>query len=90
MDIKECKDCKFFLQHYILSSRGLTRVFFGHCTFSRAKGKRPDAKCCEHYVEGIPDTDRFASKEYLTKELLKRLLTMELLPAIENDETSAV
>ena len=90
MDKKVCKDCKYFLQHYILSKRGLTRVFFGHCTFSRVKGKRPDSKCCEHYIEGIADTENFASKEYLTKELIKRLLTMELLPPIEDDKSTAV
>ena len=90
MDVKECKDCKYFLQHYILSERGLTRVFCGHCTFSGAKSKRSYAKCCEHYVEGVPDTERFASKEYLTKALLEYVLSMELLPPIEQYKSTAV
>lgn len=90
MSTKECRDCKYFLQHYILGKNGLVRVFYGHCTFSRVKARRPYARCCENYVEGSPATENFASKEYLTKKLLNHLLNMELLPPVQDDETTAV
>ena len=83
MEEKFCKDCKFYLQHYTLSENRLIQVYCGHCTYKTAKTKRPDRKACEHFQQGVKDTEQFASKEYLSKKLLDKVLSMELLPKIE-------
>ena len=86
MQENQCKDCENYLQHYALNKRKLYRVYCGHCTCFPAKRKRPDAAACELFHPGTPDTDAFASKEYLSKELLQYLLQLELLPPIHNQE----
>lgn len=48
-----------------------------------APTKRPDRKACEHFEQGEKDIEQFASKEYLSKKLLDKVLSMELLPEIE-------
>ena len=83
MEEKQCKNCQFYLQHYALDKRKIFRVHCGHCTFTRPRRKRPDAKACENYAPGTVPEDAFASKEYLSKELLHYLLSLELLPGIE-------
>ena len=82
MDEKTCRNCHYFRQHYTLDKRKIFRVYCGHCTFARAKRKRPDAKACENFIAGSPQEDGFATKEYLSKELLEYLLHLELLPEI--------
>ena len=79
-----CKECQYFLQHYTLDTRKIFRVYCGHCTFRAAKRKHPDAKACENFVPGSSQEGAFASKEYLSKELLQYLLKLDLLPEIEN------
>lgn len=82
MSDPHCADCRYYLRHFTLDKHKIFRVYCGHCTFSRAKHKRPDAKACDHYVPGPPQEDAFVSKEYLSKELLQYLLSLELLPKI--------
>ena len=77
-----CKNCQFFRQHYILDGKKLFRVYCGHCTFQKPKRKLPDSKICDQFIPGADDTEAFASKEYITKELLQYLLKLELLPEI--------
>ena len=84
MEEKQCKNCRYYLQHYTLNRRRIFRVYCGHCTISRAKRKLPDAKACEKYISGSPQENAFVSKEYLSKELLGYMLSLELLPEIEN------
>lgn len=86
MDTFFCKDCTYFHQHYALDRRKLFRVYCGHCGFERAKKKRPDTKACEHFVLAPPDEAAFATKEYLSKELVRYMLCLELLPEIKNME----
>ena len=81
---KQCNSCKFYLYHYTFNQRRIFRVYCGHCTFSKARHKRPDAKACDHYIPGQPREDAFVSKEYLSKELLQYMLRLEMLPEIEN------
>lgn len=50
----------------------------------RAKQKLPDAKACENFIPGSAQENAFASKEYLSKELLQYMLSLELLPEIED------
>ena len=86
MDEKRCKNCQYYLQHFAFSKRRIFRVYCGHCTFTRPKRRRPDAKACDHYVPGATSEDAFASKEYLSKELLRYVLSLDLLPEIEEGE----
>ena len=83
MDEKQCENCQYYIQHYALNKHRFFRVHCGHCTFTHPKRKRPDTKACENYAPGIPPEDAFASKEYLSKELLQYVLGLDLLPEIE-------
>lgn len=82
MDQRKCKNCAYFLQHYILNDTGLLAVQCGHCTHIRAKTKRPDSNACADFTAGTPDTHRFATRKYLTEKLLQYTLELELLPEI--------
>ena len=81
-----CSDCHYYFQHYALNSKRIFRVYCGHCTFSKARRKQPDSVACENFMPGPPPEDAFATKEYLSKELLQYLLSLELLPKIEDGE----
>ena len=78
-----CKNCRYYLRHYTLDNRRIFRVYCGHCTFSRAKRRQPDTKACENFVPGAAKENAFATKEYLSKELLQYVLSLDLLPEIE-------
>jgi len=79
---RQCKECQYYLQHYTLDKRKIFRVYCGHCTFGRPKRKLPNASTCENFVYGAAPEDAFVSKEYLSKELVEYLLSLELLPEI--------
>ena len=66
----------------ILGRDKLFEVCCGHCISSRTKRKQPEAKACGNYLTKQPMEDTFASKEYLSKALLQKVLDMELLPRI--------
>lgn len=85
MEEKQCKSCEYYIQHLALGRRKLYCVNCGHCTFAKAKGKKPDTKACEHYIQGASPVDAFATKEYLSKELLQYVLNLDLLPEIEDE-----
>ena len=81
---RQCKECQHYLRHYTFDKRKIFCVYCGHCTFDRPRRKLPDAKACENFIQGtIPEED-FVSKEYLSKELLRYMLGLELLPEIED------
>lgn len=80
-----CKNCKHFRQHYGLDERRLFRVYCGHCVLSRMKKKRPDTPGCEHFEQGSEPSDAFVTKAYLSRELLRYVLNMELLPEIGDE-----
>ena len=80
----KCQDCQYFLQHYILGKRKFYRIHAGHCTLSSRRKIHPTKPACSDFAPGTPDTDRFVNKEYLSKELLRYALDMELLPEIED------
>ena len=84
MDERLCKNCQHYIQHLALNKNRLIRVYCGHCTFGKARRKQPDAKACENYIPGISPESAFASKEYLSKELLQYVLNLDLLPEIAN------
>ena len=82
MNENYCKDCHYYLQHYTFDKRKIFRVHCGHCTFAGAKRRKPDSKACENFIPGAAQEDAFASKEYLSKELLRYALSLDLLPEI--------
>lgn len=82
-----CKNCAHFHQHYALDERKIFRIFCGHCTLTHPKRKKPDAPACDSFTPGLPDEDAFATKEYLSKELLQYLMHLDLLPKIEDAES---
>lgn len=86
-DSKACKGCNHFLRHYVLSGSRLFQTNCGHCTFQRAKHKRPDARTCENFTPTDPEVETFVTKEYLSKALLNKVLAMELVPEIVHRES---
>ena len=86
MEQKLCKNCEHYRQHYILRSRKIYRVYCGHCVMYPTKRRKPDTKGCESFVFTQPDEFAFASKEYLSKELLQYVLKLEILPKIEDEK----
>ena len=84
MEKKKCKNCAHFRQHYALDGRRLYSVYCGHCMHRMVRPKKPDATACEHFAFAPPDTDAFATKEYLSKALVQYVRDLELLPHIED------
>ena len=78
-----CRNCAFYLQHFTMDQGRIFRVYCGHCTQRRYKRRLPDAKICDQFRPGSAPEDAFASKEYLSKALLQYVLSLELLPEIE-------
>lgn len=78
-----CKSCRHFTQHYALCNGRLIQVYCGHCIYAAPKAKRPDRRACEHFEQGIKDTESFVNKEYLSKKLLEKVMSMELLPEVK-------
>lgn len=86
MDKNFCKTCAYYRQHYTFDQRKIFRVYCGHCTYQKAKTKRPDSKACENYLLSESAENPFVTKEYLSKALLEYILGLELLPEIFNIE----
>lgn len=86
MSENTCKSCACFRQHYAFDKRQIFRIYCGHCTFPRVRRKFPDSNACENFILADPDDCAFATKEYLSKELLQYLLSLELLPEIRDIE----
>ena len=80
---KKCKYCSHYIQHYSLSEGRLISVYCGHCTLGRVKRKMPDSNVCTEFQPKTEDSNTFVTKEYLHKKLLDKVLSMELLPPIE-------
>lgn len=83
MNEEKCKDCQHFKQHYGFDKRRLFQVNCGHCILFGVKRKLPGSKACENFTPGPADAEAFATKEYLSKELLQYVLSLPLLPEIE-------
>lgn len=86
MNGHSCRNCAHYQRHYSLDEKKIFRVYCGHCKFGKLRRKTPDSPACENFVLGEPDESAFASKEYLSKELLQYLLQLELLPDIKDAE----
>lgn len=84
MNTAMCNTCGYYRQHYAFDKHHIFRVYCGHCTFSKPKSKKPDSKICENYTPSDPDEAAFVTKEYLSKRLLEYVLSLELLPKIQD------
>ena len=82
MTENKCRECKYFMQHYGLDGGELFKLHCGHCRHIRAKRRQPDSKACDNF-ERTAEKEQFVTKQYLTKELLRWVLEMELLPDID-------
>ena len=82
MDNNLCKTCAYYRQHYTFDHRKIFQVYCGHCTYQKAKKKRPDAKACENYLWSESSENAFVTKEYLSRALVEYILNLELLPEI--------
>ena len=76
-----CRECTYFRQHYGLDGKKIFRVYCGHCTQVRKATRKPDRAACDNFVPAHKE-NTFVTKEYLSKELLRYILEMELLPDI--------
>lgn len=85
MDKEICKNCIHYFRHYTLNTRRILQVYCGHCALSRVKTKRPDSMACEHFVLASDPKEAFVTKEYLSKQLLQYMQSLELLPTIEEE-----
>ena len=83
MEKQYCKNCQYYRQHYAFDRRRIFRVYCGHCTICARKKKLPDTAACAQFIPAPPEVNAFATKEYLSKELLQYVLQLELLPEIE-------
>lgn len=81
---KTCNDCKYYIRHYGLIDGRIFRIYCGHCTYHKLKTKKPDKKACENFKKGITNEKNFVNEEYLSKKLLDRVLSIKLLPKIED------
>ena len=86
MEGKKCRECVHYRQHYGIDSKKIFRVYCGHCTQGRRPTRKPDHIACENFEPAYNEND-FVSKEYLSKELLRYVLEMDLLPEILNAAT---
>jgi len=75
-----CSSCKYFIQHYTLLNGHLNEVDCGHCIKPRVKTRKPETAACGHYAVKSPDKEALVSREYLTRALLEKLLSLQLAP----------
>ena len=86
MDKNICNTCVHYRQHYTFDNRKIFRVYCGHCTYQKVRPKRPDAEACAHYLLSESAENAFVTKEYLSKVLMNYMLSLELLPQIQERE----
>lgn len=88
MEEIHCNSCAYYRQHYSLDGKKIFRIYCGHCTLrlknSLRRNKKPDAPICEAYIPCSANTEAFVSQEYLSKALLDYVLSLPLLPKIED------
>ena len=81
MEQTVCKQCRFFIQHYVLTNEGkLAAAYCGHCLKAHLKCRKPDRKSCEEFLPGEEQKAHYVTRQYLRRALLQRVLDMELMP----------
>lgn len=83
-----CGNCAHYRQHYILSKACCEGVNCGHCVYPRLKHRKPNDKVCTNYQyrnnpPGLPNRQQVI--QFLTKEMLQYILSIDLPPEIKND-----
>ena len=83
MESQICKNCEFFLQHYILDEQRCTPINCGHCRYPRLKHREPGHRACSNFKlrnlpAAVPDRDRVL--RFLTTEFLQYVLSLDLPP----------
>ena len=48
-EVKTCKDCKHFRQHYIKFGRSYREILYGHCVYPRLKKRESVTPACEYF-----------------------------------------
>lgn len=84
MEKNTCGGCAYYYQHYAFNKRKIFRVNCGHCVMPKTRTRRPYTVACDNFIPAPPDEDAFATKEYLSKELLQYVLNLQMLPKIED------
>lgn len=85
MEKRTCKNCTYFHQHYVIDEQSCTSVNCGHCTHPRLKTRTPLTPACAYFVLREPSADlpgKAAVTHYLTTEVLRYILSLELPPDI--------
>ncbi len=80
-----CKKCQHFRQHYAFLENRFTWVDCGHCTLAKPKRKRAFTRACDQFVQKTGASGPDLTKRYLSIELLKFVLSLELPPKIEGE-----
>ena len=86
MEKKVCADCAHFRQHYLLSSDCVKTVNCGHCVHPGLKHRKPQIPACEYYSvrrEPAAGECREDVRRFLTTEMLRYILSLELPPQIK-------
>ena len=69
----DCGDCKFFRQHYVISSGRYMALDYGHCVARcRKKMYAADTTACERYEQSTGETLPPESEFYITVFTQKR------------------
>ena len=84
MEKNVCGQCAHYYQHYAMDTRKIFKVNCEHCVMPKLRRKEPYAAACDYFEFAPPDVDAFATKEYLSKELLTYVLNLPLLPEIKD------
>lgn len=85
MNDQSCKDCRFFLQHYILDEQSCTAINCGHCTHRRLKHRQPDTPGRSHFLPRGTPPPMPATKHFLSLELLRWVQSLDFPPEVRTD-----
>lgn len=79
----KCGNCARYVQHFAIFDGRLTKIVCGHCMDKKRKKTEQEMIACEEFVAGESVDNKMVRREYLTKELLQKVLSLELW---ENEE----
>lgn len=82
MEQTTCKECRYFTQHYSIDEEKCIWVNCGHCSRRRLKTKASLSRSCADFERREKKGDTPITKKYITKELLRYFLSLELPPDI--------
>ena len=84
MERSLCKDCRYFVRHYLLTEDRAAAVNCGHCTAVRRRHRNANAAACEKFEKGEhPLPQREPVVNFLTTSFLEYVLSLPLPPEID-------